>query len=298
MHVTLHLTTDCLLNCTYCYSPPVKSSKDMTLEVIDKSIEFARKECGSNIGLIFFGGEPLLRKDLIEYAVKKSKEVEYEYEGKIFFHYKLTTNGLLLDEEFLEYARQFRINLGLSIDGNQKSHDTHRKFKDGRGSFAEIESKIPAILSSNPYTNAFMVVTPENVGLYARSVEYLIEKGFRYIIPSLNYAAEWTDADLKELEKQYTALSKLYKKWTIEQRKFYFSPFEIKFASHIRQNDEVCYTCELSKKQVSIAPDGKIYPCVQFVKDGKSNTEFSIGDVWNGFNEKRELLHLYWAFYI
>ncbi len=197
---------------------------------------------------------------------------------------------MLLDSDFLKFSKESGLNIGLSIDGDSRAHDLNRKLGNGEGSFQFIDKNIDTLLEYQPYVNALMVVSPGNVKYYARSVEYLINRGFRYIIASLNYAGNWNNEHLKELEEQYNKMSRLYKKWTLEQKKFYFSPFEMKLATHIRGNDDNCYSCQLSRRQISIAPDGKIYPCVQFVKDGISNADFSIGDIWKGFDEKRELL--------
>jgi uncharacterized protein len=262
----------------------------MSREIIDKSIEFSTKEFDSNIGIIFFGGEPLLKKDLIKYTINKCKSIEQQENHRINFHFKVTTNGLLIDYDFLKYSRMSGLNIGLSIDGIQKAHDFNRIFRNGEGSFECLDKNVDKLLEFQPYVNALMVVSPENVEHYSKSVQYLINRGFRYIIASLNYAGNWNESHLSELKKQYKEIAKLYIKWTMEQRKFYFSPFEMKLATHIRGNIDNCYTCQLSKKQISIGPDGLIYPCVQFVKDGVSNKEFSIGDIWKGFNDKRETL--------
>ncbi len=70
----------------------------------------------------------------------------------------------------------------------------------------------------------------------------------------------------------------------MKEEKFYFSPFEMKLASHIRKNNFECYQCHLAQKQISVAHDGKILPCVQFVKDGISNIEYAIGSIHEGIN--------------
>jgi len=285
MHITLHLTSGCNLRCSYCYSPP-KKRMDMSEEVVGKAIEFVRKISPHNTGIIFFGGEPLLRKDLIKKAMKICRESEKKHGGS--FHFKVTTNGLLLDDDFLQFATNERLQIALSIDGSAAVHDRHRQTIRKAGTHARIEKKLGMLLRSQPYAYALMVITPETVGDYARSMEYLIEKGFHYIIASLNYAGKWNDGHLRELKKQYQKLAKLYERWTREQKKFYFSPFEKKFASHIQGKDALCQQCHFGIKQVSIAPDGTIYPCVQFVQDGVSNRDFGIGDVFSGIDPKKQ----------
>lgn len=290
MHITLHLTTACNFNCNYCYAHPKTKGVEMTKEVLDKALEFASNTKQRNIGVVFFGGEPLLKKELIEYAVNKCKQIEKENEFRSHYHFKITTNGALLDEDFLNFSTKYGINIGLSLDGNKEMHDANRRTFNNHGTFNEINEKVDLILEKQPYTKIFSVVNPNTLQYYAKSVEFLIERGFKYIISSLNFDTEWKDSDLRELEKQYKKIAKLYKKWTLEERKFYFSPFEMKFANHIRGNEDNCFGCNLSLKQISIAPDGLIYPCVQFVQDAIHNKDFSIGNVWDGFNENRNTL--------
>ena len=292
MHVTLHLTTSCNLHCEYCYASSFENGISMSIETALQTIDFASNSISSNIGVIFFGGEPLLKKEVIKATVKYCKELEEKNPIKYNFHYKITTNGILLDDDFLHYARENNIIISLSIDGNKEAHDRHRKSIDGNGSFDLISDKIDKLLSYQPYANALMVVSPENIDNYYQSFKFLIEKGFLYVISSLNYAGKWEDKHFKKLKKQYELIAKYYKELTLAEKKFFFSPFEMKFSTHIKGKDILCTDCHLAQKQVSIAPTGDIYPCVQFVRDAVSNKEFVIGNVWDGFDEKsRQIIY-------
>ena len=280
MHITLHLTTGCNMYCNYCYALQ-KERVDMSREVAIKSIEYGFRLSPNNMGIIFFGGEPLLKKDLIKDIIEYSDNL---YRGTAYkSHYKITTNGILLDEEFLEYCKSSHLAVALSFDGIKEAHDLHRKTKNSNGTFDVLEQKLNLLLKYQPYASIYMTVSPETVKYYSGSVEYLIGKGVRYIITSLNYAGNWNKEDLHELRKQYKLLSKLYEKLTLEQKKFFFSPFETKFSSHIKDQLYKCEKCHLGMHQVSVAPDGSIYPCVQFV----NKYEYKIGDVFNGINFKK-----------
>jgi uncharacterized protein len=132
-----------------------------------------------------------------------------------------------------------------------------------------------------------MCVNPDTVPLLADSVTHLLDLGARYLIVSLNFAADWTEKDLKALEKQYKKLGKLYVDWTEAGRKFYLSPFEVKLSSHINRH---CYQkerCELAERQLSVDPEGYLYPCVQFAKAGPAS-DWCIGDLRSGVNEGRK----------
>lgn len=265
------------MSCDYCYSPP-EERFDMSLETALQSIDFIVSKYPTNTGIIFFGGEPLLKKDLIQ------KAIEYAKTKTDNFHYKITTNGVLLDEAFLLYANKVNLQISISIDGHEKAHNRFRKLANRNDSFDMIEEKVKLLLQYQPYAKCLMTVSPETVIYYADSVEYLLNLGCKYIIVSLNYSGNWKEEDVKELKKQYKKISVNYEKRILKEEKFYFSPFEMKLASYIRQNNFECFQCHLAQKQISVAHDGKIYPCVQFVKDGVSNTQYAIGSVFNGIN--------------
>lgn len=285
MHFTLHLTSDCNLRCKYCYTPPIKS-KEMSSEVSKRSIDFITKTSPENAGVIFFGGEPLLKKDLIIQTVEYAKSLEKK--GKAKFHYKVTTNGLLLDEEFLEYSLKNSIYMGISIDGIKEAHDYHRKNAKGKGSFDRVIQKAKLLLQYQPYSNVLMVVSPETVEYFYDSVVFLLDFGFKYIISSLNYAGNWNDEKLNILKKQYKKISKLYEKLTLKEHKFYFSPFEKKLASHIMGNKYKDYECHFGVRQISISPNGDIFPWVQFVKYDGSTESYKIGDIRKGIDHKKQ----------
>ena len=285
MHFTLHLTNSCNMNCGYCYSPPC-DDLEMSEETAFKAVEYAAQLDPLNAGIIFFGGEPLLKKDLIKNSIKHCQSLESA--GHARFHYKVTTNGLLIDRDFLDYADQVRLNVALSVDGIREAHDFHRRDRAGKPTFEKIADKIPQLLRHQPYANVMMTVSAETVRYYYDSVEYLLNCGFKYLIVSLNYAGDWTDDHLRELRRQYLLLANLYKRLTLKEKKFYFSPFEVKLASHIKGEEAHCSRCVLGKRQVSVAPDGSIYPCVQFVQDGKFNTKFAIGHIKSGIDPHRQ----------
>lgn len=261
----------------------------MSEHTANKAVEYAAR-VSLNTGIIFFGGEPLLRKDLIVSTINFCKS--FSAKTGRSFHFKVTTNGLLLDESFLEYANKAGLIVGLSIDGIKTAHNTHRKNIQGMGTFDELEPKIELLLKFQPYSSALMVVAPKTLEYYSESVKFLIQKGFRYIVTSLNYAGNWQDNHIRELSRQYRKLAKLYKDMVSREKKFYFSPFEVKFATYIIGEGSAANRCALGKRQISIAPDGMIYPCVQFVKDGVSNQEYCIGNVFDGIDEgKRDRLY-------
>jgi len=102
------------------------------------------------------------------------------------------------------------------------------------------------------------------------------------VIASLDYSADWGEDHLSELERQYKLIAELYEQKTLAEDKFYFSPFEVKISSHVNSKTYCHERCELGLRQLSVGPDGTLYPCVQFVGD----PNFTLGDVFHSINEE------------
>ena len=288
MHLTLHLTGRCNFHCRYCYAAP-HAGGDMTWETaraaVDLAVDVCRRENpGQSIGVIFFGGEPLLRRELIVQVIRYCHEISSRTAQS--FHFKVTTNGSLLDESFLTEPPTSEIFVALSHDGVPEAHDMHRVDAGGEGTFARLRPVIEMLLRWKPYAPVMLVTTPETVRHYAKSVKFLFECGFHYLICSLNYGVEWPRRTVRELEDQYRELARWYEEMTEREEKFYFSPFDTKIASHIFPGSCRSQRCELGRRQISVAPSGRLFPCVQFAGDG-SESAFSIGDVRTGVDEAR-----------
>ena len=277
MKMTINLTEKCNLACDYCYyrqKGRVTASFDMVKAAIDMSV---RQD--NSTGICFFGGEPLLEKGLIENTVAYTDSV-YKETGHRFY-YKLTTNGTLLDEAFLLFAKKANIIIAVSHDGLMSA--------GGRQYTAAAslnEEKLQMLLRYQPYAIAMTVVNPLSINLFAASVEWLFSLGFRYLITSPAHGAHipWDDQSCDLLQEQYRKMARLYIKWTKAGKKFYLGAFETKIASHIEGENYVQKHCHIGMDQISVAADGKIYPCVQFV----GNPEYLIGDVWSGIDIKRQ----------
>jgi uncharacterized protein len=229
-----------------------------------QALELGSRLNSGSCGIVFFGGEPLLCKGLIRELVACGRDLERYRAGR--FHFKVTTNGTLLDAEFLEFAMREDVFVALSFDGTQAVHDAHRRTAGGAGTFELLLPRLRLLLAARPYSSVMMVVNPDTAAHLTESVEFLLEEGARYLILSMNHAGTWTEEALEILRAEYEKLAQRYIAWTRAGRKFYLSPFEVKLSSHINRH---CYQkerCELGRRQFSVDPDGWLYPCVQFVR--------------------------------
>ena len=288
MHLTLHLTSACNMRCSYCYSPP-HAGAVMPEDVGRAAMDMGARDSAGSCGIIFFGGEPLLHKDLIRSLVAHGQEDGRPAPWR--YHFKLTTNGILLDEEFLDFCQESGVLVAMSFDGIREAHDAHRRLPDGSPTFDLLLPKLKLLLAARPYSSVLMVVNPDTARYFAESVSFLMDLGCRYLVISLNYAGPWTERDFRTLEAQYKRIASLYIEGSRRGRKFYLSPFEVKISSHIAGD---CYQkeqCELGVRQLSVDAEGHIYPCVQFVKAGP-DSEWCIGNVFNGIDEgARQRIH-------
>lgn len=261
----------------------------MSFATARQALELGSRLNQGSCGIVFFGGEPLLCKGLIRDVIACGRDLERYRAGR--FHFKVTTNGTLLDAEFLEFAVREDVFVALSFDGTQPAHDAHRRTAAGTGTFELLLPRLRLLLAARPYSSILMVINPDTAARLTESVEFLLDQGARYLILSMNHAGPWTEEALEILRVEYEKLAKRYIAWTRAGRKFYLSPFEVKLSSHINRH---CYQkdrCELGRRQLSVDPDGWLYPCVQFVKGGPGS-RWRIGHVATGVDESaREQIH-------
>jgi len=257
----------------------------MSQEVAFAAVRLGMEDKTSS-GLLFYGGEPLLERQLIYDVAEYTKSIK-EKSGHTFY-YKMTTNGTLLDEDFLKFSQQLNLSIGFSHDG--PAQDDCRKFLDGKGSASMLAEKIPLLLKYHPYAVGMSVVDQSTVHKAADIVEFLFKKGFRYITCNLNYSDDvpWTKDKLQILEAEYKKMAELYIKWTRAEEKFYLSPFDTKILSHLKGEKYHEDRAKMAKNQPSVAPDGKVYSSSRFL----GNPIYEIGDVFTGIDtEKQNMLY-------
>lgn len=249
----------------------------------------SRLNGGASCGIVFFGGEPLLCRTLITDLVEAARDRERHQAGR--FHFKITTNGMLMDESFLDFAIQNDVLVAMSFDGVQAAHDAHRRTRSQSPTHDLLLGKLRMLLAARPYSSVLMVINPDTAQFLADSVSLLLDEGARYLIVSLNYAAAWNEEAFAILRGQMEKLGDLYIQWTRAGRKFYFSPLEVKLSSHINRHCFQKERCELARRQLSVDPQGHLYPCVQFVKAGPGS-RWRLGHVDSGIDETvRTRLH-------
>jgi len=253
----------------------------MTEDVARRALELAAAGATRAAGIVLFGGEPLLHPELIVSIVARARAMTRS--GAVPFHFKVTTNGVLLDDAFVRFAVQEDVSVAVSCDGIREAHDLHRRLLNGGPSYAEVRGGLLRLLRAKPYSPVLMVVRPDTARWLTESVSELLELGCRYLVVSLDHAAGWDEAGFEELARQYDALGRHYVAWTRAGRKFYLSPFEVKIGTHLDECRYRADRCELGTRQLSVDPSGKLYPCVQFTRAGPTSS-WCVGDVETGIS--------------
>ncbi len=281
LSATFHLTHHCNLRCSYCYTGE-KLPLAMSIQTIDQSILFIEKEMKmmqtNQLSITFFGGEPLIEKDKIFYIIK-----EFALKSYLNVSFRLSTNGTLLNDELMKKLYDHNVFVSLSVDGHPDIHDAHRIDAAGKPTAHKVAIAAKTMLNYNPATNVTCVVSPDTAHQLAESVDYIFNMGFRYITTTLDYSANWELEHFAQLKKSYQKLSKWYIEKMEANERFYLSFFDERIRTRTYKPIAAHERCLIGTKQFSIAPNGELYPCIQFVKTD-SLPEFLIGHINSGFN--------------
>lgn len=275
MNYIIHLTQRCNMRCKYCYEN--KNEKEISFENIQKLIANEIKEKRDYVVLTFYGGEPLLKKDLIYATIEYIKLQR----SKTKFYFGITTNGTLLDEQFMKYMEQNNFwNIAYSFDGKKETQNLNRITLNGEGTFSIVENNAKKLVRSSKNVVAMVVVTKNNINMLKENIEYLIEIGFKNFNLLFDYLQDWKDEDLKVIREQYSKVAEIYYNKILQEEDMSISVFDEKIMTHIKDEYNCNEDCKLGIKNINVGVDGNFYPCMQFVGDKK----YVIGNCENGIN--------------
>lgn len=282
----LHIAHDCNLRCKYCFASTGDfgtGRKLMPLETGKAAIDFLlEKSAGrENLDVDFFGGEPLMNFEVVKEIVAYARGKEKEY-GK-HFDFTITTNGMLLNDENIEFINREMHNVVLSLDGRKEVNDRMRTRVDGSGSYDKILPNFKKLVEKRGDKEYYVRGTYTKYNLdFSEDVMHIYEAGFDQISvepvmekPEIEYAL--TEADLEQIYQEY---DKLTERLSEVKRNGGFINF---FHFMIDLNQGPCVVkrlrgCGSGNEYVSITPDGDIYPCHQFV----GMEEYKMGNLADG----------------
>jgi len=282
----LHIAHDCNLACQYCFAGKGEYQGQkalMSFEVGKKALDFLVENSGNRVNLEvdFFGGEPLLNWQVVKDLVAYGRSLEKENNKK--FRFTLTTNGVLLNDEILEFCNREMGNIVLSIDGRKEIHDRMRPFRNGQGSYDLIVPKFKKAAESRNQENYYVrgTFTGNNID-FSEDVLHLADLGFRQISvepvvapPSEEYAIR--EEDVPRILEEYDKLAKEVIRYRKEGKGFNFFHFMIDLEGGPCVAKRLS-GCGSGTEYLAVTPWGDLYPCHQFV----GQEEFLMGNVEEG----------------
>lgn len=285
MDLTLCLTHDCNLACTYCYAGR-KRPGAMGRDTVAAALELAFDECRSGaLQLSFFGGEPLLEWDTLTWAVRRAEGVAG---GRgIDLQLTVTTNGALLTDDRAAWLADHGFAIAVSVDGDRESHDRTRPLRGGGSSF---DASLAGLLRAMPRTRnaeAVFVVSPDNVDRVAEGSRFLAELGVRCISLNPDFYVEWPEERTATWKAQYALAADLFVERFRAGEDLYLNFVDGKILTRLQGGFSCTDRCSLGEGDIAVAPSGRIYPCERLV--GDDTGELSIGHVEEGFDELARL---------
>lgn len=286
----LHVAHTCNLTCSYCFAGQGKYHGDravMSYEVGKQALDFLVKNSGTrkNLEVDFFGGEPLMNFQVVKDLVKYARSIEKEA-GKNF-RFTLTTNGMLINDDVIEFANKEMSNVVLSLDGRKSVHDKFRVDFAGKGSWERIVPKFQKLVKAREGKNYYMRGTfTHNNPDFLNDIKTMLDLGFTElsmepVVCAKGDPSELTEEDRKIVLKQYEELADLMIKRRREGRPFTFYHYMIDLSGGPCIYKRIS-GCGSGTEYMAVTPWGDLYPCHQFVGDEK----YKLGDIWNGVDNK------------
>ncbi len=286
----LHIAHDCNLACKYCFAEEGEYHGRralMSLEVGKKALDFLIENSGNrrNLEVDFFGGEPLMNFDVVKELVKYGRSKEKEYNKN--FRFTLTTNGVLLNDEVMEFVNAEMANVVLSLDGRKEVNDRMRPFRNGKGSYDLIVPKYQKVAESRNQTDYYVrgTFTRDNLD-FSNDVIHFADLGFKQmsiepVVGSDDEPYAIREEDLPKIMEEYDKLAVEYIKREKKGRGFNFFHFMI----DLQQGPCVAKRlsgCGSGTEYLAVTPWGDLYPCHQFV----GQEEFLLGNVFDGIKKQ------------
>ncbi len=282
----LHIAHTCNLNCSYCFASQGKYHGEravMSYEVGKRALDFLVENSGTrrNLEVDFFGGEPLLNFEVVKELVKYARSIEGAA-GKNF-RFTLTTNGMLIDDDVIDFSNREMSNVVLSLDGRREIHDRFRVDYQGRGSFDTIVPKFRKFVEARGGKNYYMRGTFTHANPdFLEDIKVMLDLGFKElsmepVVAAPGDPAELTEEDIKVVMEQYEGLAELMLKKHREGEPFTFYHYmiDLKGGPCIYKRISGCGS---GTEYMAVTPWGDLYPCHQFVGDEK----YKLGNIYDG----------------
>lgn len=287
----LHVAHTCNLNCSYCFASQGKYQGEralMSYEVGKQALDFLIAHSGTrtNLEVDFFGGEPLMNWAVVKQLVEYGRSQEAEHHKR--FRFTLTTNGILVDDEVIDFCNREMHNVVMSLDGRPEVNDRFRKNYAGAGSYDTIVPKFRKFAAARGERNYYVRGTYTHYNTdFTNDLFHMADLGFTQlsmepVVCAPGDPCALTKEDLPVLFEQYEILAKEMLKRETEGRPFTFYHYMIDL-----EHGPCIYKrlsgCGSGTEYLAVTPWGELFPCHQFVGD----PAYSMGNVWDGVTNQK-----------
>lgn len=286
----LHVAHTCNLNCEYCFASQGKYHGEralMSLETGKRALDFLIENSGTrrNLEVDFFGGEPLMNFEVVKELVAYAREIEKIHNKN--FRFTLTTNGILIDDDVIDFCNKEMSNVVLSLDGRKEVHDRLRKDYQGRGSYDIIVPKFQEFVRRRGDKSYYIRGTFTHANTdFTNDIFHMADLGFKElsmepVVCAPDDKSALTKEDLPLLFEQYEILAKEMLKRQKEGNGFTFYHYMLDL-THGPCIYKRISGCGSGTEYMAVTPSGELYPCHQFVGDKK----YLLGNIYDGVTNK------------
>ena len=286
----LHVAHTCNLSCSYCFASQGRYHGDralMSFEVGKRAMDFLIENSGTrrNLEVDFFGGEPLMNFQVVKDLVAYARSIEKE-KGKNF-RFTLTTNGVLVDDDVIQWANRECSNVVLSLDGRKEIHDRFRVDYAGNGSWEKIVPKFQKFVQARGGKDYYMRGTFTHANPdFLKDIQTMLDLGFNElsmepVVCAADDPSALTEDDLPIVMEQYEKLADLMLQRDKEGRPFTFYHYMIDLTGGPCIYKRIS-GCGSGTEYMAVTPWGDLYPCHQFVGEER----FCLGNIWEGVTNR------------
>ncbi len=282
----LHVAHTCNLNCAYCFASQGRFHGEraiMSYEVGKQALDFLVEHSGArrNLEVDFFGGEPLMNFDVVKKLTAYARSIEKEKNKN--FRFTLTTNGMLIDDEVIDFCNREMSNVVLSLDGRKETHDRLRVDYAGNGSYDRIVPKFRKLVAKRGDRSYYMRGTFTHANPdFTKDLFHMADLGFTElsmepVVCAPDDPAALTPEDIEIVKEQYEILAKemLRRQKEGHPLTFYHYMLDLTGGPCIYKRISGCGS---GTEYMAVTPWGDLYPCHQFVGE----EQYKLGDVWQG----------------
>lgn len=286
----LHVAHTCNLNCSYCFASQGKYHGDralMSFEVGKQALDFLVANSGSrtNLEVDFFGGEPLMNWDVVKQLVEYGRSIEKEKHKN--FRFTVTTNGVLIDDDVIDFCNKEISNVVLSLDGRKEIHDRLRVDYKGEGSYDTIVPKFQKFVKARGDKGYYMRGTFTHANPdFTKDVFHMADLGFTElsmepVVGKPEDPSSLTPEDIEIVKEQYEILAKDMLRREQEGKPITFYHYMLDLTSGPCIYKRIS-GCGSGTEYMAVTPWGDLYPCHQFVGE----EDYKLGNVWDGVQNK------------